>query len=169
MQTFLADVCNFKSENKRIKFYFVPMEKKFSARITIAHMGIIALKGTHSIVLDRANMLQKVSFLSNTFWLYQQRGQIWPILALSLTLDVWKSNKFCPCPMWLYFLVEWFNFWDQSFIRSKFMGKWLFKKLLQTTVLLLHFFQLSTQKFCSTKRIFLSNLYKCHMKKKLLF
>ena len=51
------------------------MEKKFSARITIAHMGIIALKGTHSIVLDRANMLQKVSFLSNTFWLYQQRGQ----------------------------------------------------------------------------------------------
>ena len=59
MQTFLADVCNFKSENKRIKFYFVPMEKKFSARITIAHMGIIALKGTHSIVLDRANMFQK--------------------------------------------------------------------------------------------------------------
>ena len=64
------------------------MEKKFSARITIAHMGIIALKGTHSIVLDRANMFQKVSLLSNTFWLYQQRGQIWSILALSLTLDV---------------------------------------------------------------------------------
>ena len=80
------------------------MEKKFSARITIAHMGIIALKGTHSIVLDRANMLQKVSFLSNTFWLYKQRGQIWSnwsISALSLTLDYEKVINFahaqCDC------------------------------------------------------------------------